>query len=310
MGKLNIPDTRKIFGANIVPKKADITGAQAWGNMILSWDWDGWIKPQIDLIAGNNVGANCIRMIGEVYGIATGMYTEAFYLARHRQLADYCASLGLHLYACCSGKGSPAQVTISNDGAVNLMMGYLQMMQQYPKVIGVDVVQESSIVAKPIDANLIDILARLRANGVTLPMTCSTHEINVASAATAPWIYSMGQYFDFIDVHSYTYPVTMQSLDGLRAAFPDKDIILGEWGRAQSITEDTRLADQKQVLDLMNSGDRRIRGGLRWAITDQDDVTTNMWGGYDVSFAPRLRELNMMRRYTGGSVARLNRLKA
>jgi len=309
MGKLNIPDTRKIFGANIVPKKADITGGQSWGNMILSWDWDGWIKPQIDLIAGNNVGGNCIRIIGEVYGIATGMYTEAFYLARHRQLADYCASIGVHLYACCSGKDTPAQVTVSNDGAVNLMAGYLRMMGEYPNVIGVDVVQESNVVAKPTDANLIEILSKLRAV-TSLPLTASTGEINLTSAGTAPWIYAMGQYFDFIDIHNYTYPVTMQSLDGLRAAFPDKDIIVGEWGRAQNITEATRLADQKQILDLMNSGDRRIRGGLRWAITDQDSVSSNQWGAYDVSFAPRLPALNLLRRHTEGSVARLNRRQA
>lgn len=310
MGKVNIPDTRKIFGANIVPKQADISGGQAWGNMILSWDWDGWIKPQIDLIAGNNVGGNCIRIIGEVFGIATGLYTEAFYLARHRQLADYCAAVGVHLYACCSGKGTPPQVTISNDGAVNLMMGYLRMMQEYPNVIGVDVVQESNVVAKPTDANLIDILARLRAAGVTLPLTASTGEINVASAATAPWIYAMGQYFDFIDVHNYTYPVTMQRFDGLRTAFPDKDILVGEYGRAQNIAIDTRLTDLKQILDLCNSGDRRIRGGLRWAITDQDSVTSNMWGLYDTSFSPSQRELNQLRRYTGGSLAAMQRCVA
>jgi hypothetical protein len=274
--------------------------------MILSWDWDGWIKPQIDLVAGNGVGCNAIRMIGGSYGIAAGMFTQAFYDARHLQLADYCASLGVYLYPCCTGKGTLNSTPISNDGIANIFATTLLKLQQYPNMIGVDLVQEANVNSAPSDANLIDIIQRVKAAGVMLPITCSTAEINLASGAVAPWITAMGQYFDFIDAHIYSFPATMQTLDYLRATFPDKDILVGEYGRAQSVAEDSRLVDLRGVLDLLNSGDQRIRGGLRWAATDQDDVTTNMWGAYDVSFAPRLRELNLLRRYTGGNVSILN----
>lgn len=308
MGKLSIPSTRKLFGFNLVPKKEDIYGGVAWEHMIQTWDWDNWIKPQIDLHAGNYIGCNALRMIGGCYGIAAGLYTQDFYDARWRQLADYCAQLGIYLYPSCTGKGTLNNSTvISNDGIANIFATSLLKLQAYSNIIGVDVVQEANVNAAPSDANLIDILRRVRAAGVTLPLTCSSGEINVASAATAPWLYAMGQHFDFVDIHNYTYPITMQSFDGVLAAFPDKDILVGEWGRPQSIAEAQRLADLKQILELMNSGERRIRGGLRWAATDQDTLATNQWGDYDVSFVPRLAEVNLLRRYTGGSVAALER---
>ena len=306
MGKLNMAYDRKIFGTNIVPKQADIAPGVAWGNLILSWDWDGWVKPQIDYMAGNAVGCNAIRMIGAAYDIAAGRFTQQFYDTRITQLLDYCASLGVYVYFCGCGKGSLTATPISNDGIANIFATTLLKAQKYSNVIGVDLVQEANVAAAPTDANLIDIIARVKAAGVALPITCSTAETNLSSAAAAPWITSMAPYFDFIDAHIYTYPVTMQTLSYLRGAFPDKDIILGEYGRAQSVAEDSRLADLKGVLDLMNSGDQYIRGGLRWASEDQDSVASNMWGAYDVSWNPRTRELNQLRRYTGGSLQAIN----
>lgn len=312
MGKLFIPDTRKLIGFNLCPKKSDVDSGpgRAWESMFLNWDWDGWIKPQIDLLIGNQIGLNCCRIISGVMGVHLGLYTQEYLNSRMRQLIEYCQAYGVHFYVAGTGKSSYAQEPVSVSQLAESIGSMLRMAQTYPNVIGADLVQEANVAAAPNDAFLVSLLANLRASGVTLPLTCSTYESNLSSAATAPWIYAMAPYFDFIDIHNYTYPIGMQAYDALRAAFPDKDILMGEFGRAKDNAADARVTDLRQALDLANSGDPRIRGGLLWAATDQDTVPANQWGVYTASFtvdAPDL--LNLLRRpgYGGRSVTERNR---
>lgn len=309
MGKLNIPNTRKLHGFNLCPKKSDVDSGpgRAWESMFLNWDWDNWIKPQIDFCAGNNIGLNCCRVISGVMGVHVGLYSQDYLNGRMRQLIEYCAGLGVHFYVAGTGKSSYAQAPVTVDQLAESMGSMLHMAQAYPSVIAADLVQEANVVAIPNDAYLIGLISALKSQGVTLPLTCSTYESSLASAATAPWIYAMAQYFDFIDLHNYTYPITMQAYDALMAAFPDKEVLIGEYGRTISIPEASRVVDLRQSIDLANSGNPRIRGGLIWAATDQDTADTNMWGIYPTTFTTRSQDTQLLlRRYTGGSVAALN----
>lgn len=309
MGKLIVPITRKIHGFNLCPKKSDVdSGAgRAWESLFLNWDWDNWIKPQIDYCAGNNIGLNCCRVISGIMGVHLGLYSQDYLNGRMRQLIEYCAGLGVHFYVAGTGKSSYAQSPVSSDQLADSMGSMLRVAQAYSSVIGADLVQESNTVAVPNDAFIVSLISALRLRGVTLPLTCSTYESSLGSAGSAPWIYAMAQYFDFIDIHNYTYPITMQAYDGLLSAFPEKDILIGEYGRDQSIAEANRIVDLRQVLDLANSGNPRIRGGLIWAATDQDTVNTNQWGLYPTTFTMRSQDTQLLlRRYTGGSVAKCN----
>ena len=54
-----------------------------------TWDWAGWLQPQIDDAA--KIG-NAVRFFGNTHCIAIGTVTRATYMAHWRQVLDYCAS--------------------------------------------------------------------------------------------------------------------------------------------------------------------------------------------------------------------------
>ena len=107
----------------------------------------------------------------------------------------------------------------------------------------------------------------------------------------------------------YGFPQNMQYFDNAKALFPSKDILIGEFGVPQSVAADAMDSNLQSGLNLANSGDPAIRGGLIWACTDQDTVNTNQWGCYDATFSPRQHMLNRMRAFTGGSVAKCNAIR-
>lgn len=314
MGALRIPGTRKLLGFNIAPKQDHLAAADVYGAMILEWDWDGWIKKQIDFCAGNRLGLNCCRLIGGQMGVLSGLYTQDYYDSKLRQLVEYCQSLGVHFYATGLGKSAYSALASGTTPMATLaatLATTLRMLQGYSNVIGCDVIQEANDGGLlPNDASIITLLGLLRAAGVTLPLTCSTAETNLTSAGTAPWIYAMAANFDYIDIHHYTYPCTQQQFDALRAAYPSQDILMGEFGRAKSAGATRVAPDLRQAMDLANSGDPRIRGGLFWAAVDQSVVSSDQWGVYTSTFTvdnEDLIRLVQRSQYGGCSVIESNR---
>lgn len=141
---------RKIKGGNIAPK----AGGGAWKGLFAQWDWDNWIKPQVDRALA--LGLNAVRLIGDPscifvdpnYGSGTiPKITQATYDARWAQLAQYCQDLGLYLYPCLISKwnvldvygigGNYQDVSITNS--VKTTAGILA---GYSNVIGFDLFQE------------------------------------------------------------------------------------------------------------------------------------------------------------------------
>src|SRR5206468_2565197 len=82
----------KVKGVNLTSKP----GAPAPRAYWKEWDWSGWIRPQIDCAIA--LGANAIRIIGDVAMILDGGMTQATYNARLRQLLAYCVENRLALY--------------------------------------------------------------------------------------------------------------------------------------------------------------------------------------------------------------------
>lgn len=88
----------KLKGGNIAPKP----GGYGWQGLFAEWDWNNWIKPQVDRAVA--LGLNSIRLIGgprcifvdPVAGLPK--ISQATYDAHWSQLADYCLRKGLYLY--------------------------------------------------------------------------------------------------------------------------------------------------------------------------------------------------------------------
>jgi hypothetical protein len=326
MAKLRIPDGRRLFGANIIPTQADVApaaGQLAWSNLFLNWDarWPVWIKPQVDYLVGNNVGANCLRMIGGLDGVAAGLYTQSYHDDKLEQLVSYVDSLGAHFFLCGSGTQSQL-VTAIGGGLTGAQYGTMQgttitRMQKYRGVIGADLIQESQGGSIG-NSFLIPMLQAARDRGATIPLTCSAA---VATSQGENWLLGITQgailqAFDFISIHCYFRAIDATFWDQFFAAAPDYDVIIGEFGRALSagaatpsdpVSKALQVSDFTRWMEMGNATDRRVRGALLWACSDQrTDDNTERWGVYDENFVPRPWMLDVVKRYTLGSLAKNN----
>jgi hypothetical protein len=302
----------RLWGANIVPKAANIaadSGRQSWAQMILNWDWSGWVKPQIDSIVGNGVGANAIRMIGAQWGVVQGFYTQDFYDAKMLQVVDYCASLGV--YFCAVGGDFSYYLgggvrTYTLDQAAASMAITMRQMQRRPNVVTLDVIQEVNNSSLTL-TELQQFIAALKASGITLPMTYSWADQPGATVdptlGNATYT-TIAPSCDFLEFHPYFVSPVLGQYGYYRTNFPTRDILIGECGRSQA--DGAALIEQDLMLALRigDQPDQAYCGTLIWACADQSVTNTDQWGLYDATFVPRQYALNCLRRYTGGSLAK------
>jgi len=335
MARLRIPDGRRLFGTNIIPPQADVApagGQQAWSNLFLNWDtrWPAWIRPQVDYLCGNAIGANCIRMIGGLDGVAAGLYSQSYHDDKLEQLVSYCNSLGVHFFLCGSGTQTQLSTAITN-GLTAAQYGAMQgttivRMQRHPNVIGCDLIQESQSGSIG-NAFLIPMIQTARDRGAAIPLTCSASVVNTALNTPAPgprgedWLLGLTQgpilqAFDFISIHTYFRAIDSSFWDQFFTAAPTYDVIIGEYGRALSAGEFTppdaasralQVSDYTRWMVMGNAPDHRVRGALSWAASDQrTDDNRERWGAYDENFVPRPWMLDTLKQFTFGSVVKNN----
>ena len=304
-----MPDGLKLFGANIVPK----TG-QGWQELWQAWDstyWLTWLKPQVDYLVGNNIGCNCIRIIGANNAVISGLFSQSYYDTRLMQLVDYCANLGVYFYGC--GGGMYPQIAWGSS-SVNAQVAdsyatTFKQLQQRSNVIGIDLLQEIDNSNYTV-ANAYSMTQLIKARGVMLPMTCSTSEVYSSGSGGTVINQVAAAGFDFLDVHLYSNnnpTPTMNYLNYFRTNYPNLDILIGEFGTSQGSDLGVEQSFGAACLNLANSGDPGIRGTLVWGCTDQDNISIasgNCWGVYDVNFVARQAKAGLLRRYTGGSLAK------
>lgn len=309
--RLRLPNHVKVFGANIC---ADVTtlnvGTGAWPAMWSEWNWDGWIKPQIDLIIGNGVGCNMIRCQGAAFAVQKGTIPMATYLARWSQLIEYCAARGVYVYPCgCTNDTDTSfALPVSTMGAV--FAEIFRHHQQYDNVACIDVIQEMDLEGASVwptrQPQLRALIEDIKSRGVTVPLTFSSGEFIDSGF---PWLTAMASYVDYLDMHLYYHSITNSSLDTMLAAFPEHDFVIGEFGaEAGWSTADAHVAYLRSALNLANIGHPRMRGGLIWCATDPRVEAGKLWGQYTYGNVPRQDRLALLRQYTGGSVVRCNRV--
>ena len=139
---LKIPASTRLRGVNIVPTfDAGVIPADQhspWSTMWRVWNWNGWIKPQIDDAAA--IG-NAIRFFGNTHCIAQGNITQATYLAQWRQVLDYSLAKGLFIYPCGGDLGHWGNFTWAQS--VALYTAWAKTLSTYSNVVGVDITNEA-----------------------------------------------------------------------------------------------------------------------------------------------------------------------
>lgn len=315
-----INTTQKLIGANLVPDPRRSVGVRRFEGMWSDvWDWDGWIKPQIDYLVGD-CGCNVIRSIGGVYGISGGRVDAGQYRDRQLQIANYLLSKGAYWYPCGDSARPDTDYVTTASVMAAIYVSHLLPLQAVGNVIGFDILNEGNFgsFSKSYYTTLI---AAIKAAGVTIPLTISTGEALTATAG-ATWINDKVELMDFVDIHNYTFPMVVTSLDYFLLGFPDKDLIIGEVGKNTTALSATGGGDGGSVVnDLQGvykialSGHPRVRGVLQWACADLEntasaggDPSFGEWGVYDTNTTPgrfisKRHKVDLIRRFTHGSVA-------
>ena len=269
---LALPGHLLIRGANITVK--DSYYPRPWHTLWLDWDWDGWIKRQVDL--ARTLGVNCIRVIGSVSVVADGALSVERYGAHWDQLLEYLAGLGMLAYPCPGqlddwGSGTPSQVA--------RIYGQLgEVFSRHANVVAIDVSNEAlnevaggrapaevQAVLSPLDRALRQTVARPLAHSVTMGRPRDWAQ---------PWLQRFLQMSDVLDVHVYYAAAPADAQGLLRNAWADLPVIIGEFGIGTERPQAARIAYFEAIRTLVTS-DRRFVGALAW------DIASPRFGLFD-----------------------------
>ncbi len=312
MGTMNFPTTTKLFGANIVPTPTECAGgAAAFTNLFIDWDWSGWVKKQIDWVAGNRIGCNVIGLIGCMDGVHSSAISQSTVNSRWVQLADYCSSLGVYLYPKPCHNNQMSGVT--NSACASYVLSILGAVSGYSNIIGCDILTEAdgwddgSGNMASANATRLNAIYTLVKAGTSIPCTYSaTLEWKRSDIRTWLGLLSM----DYLDFHPYAMngwdsPIVLSDANYWLTTYPSDDIFFGEAGSPISAGEDAQNTFLKGIANVANSGDARFRGWCDWAVQDTTGVDpSNEWGMYDASWNQRQNKANILRHYTGGYIAK------
>lgn len=267
-----VPSGTVVKGANLTVKVTQITWGDFW---VTLYDWEGWIKPQID--AAISVGANCIRTIGGIGGILGGAFTREQYLTNQTQYMDYLVSENVLSYAV--GTVTTDWGSYSLEDQISELVAYCQFIEGYENVIGIDLVQEAPS-GGPNTTDAATILAACRAV-TSKPLTFSLISGSGAVGIITAW----EPVVDYIDYHNYAQfglPFSVEDINTLRTAGIQKAILIGETGVDYAHPDsymqfeywgNTRMAYRPDVV-----------GALFWAVISPEAGTTGNFGMFDVSF--------------------------
>lgn len=280
----SIPPGVKFRGVNLVNNFTLTTAADGndiWASLWGVWDWGGLIAPQLDDIAKI---ANAVRIIGNTLVMALGNVTLTQYLARWQQFLDHAQSLGLFVYPCGGDLGHWGNYTWAQSTQTYTELA--QLLKSYPKVIGVDIVNEAS---QPLElagwtynqpepvADLLTELGNI-VRSVGLPITFS-RSVTTSSGWTQD--YFTDHLADFLDFHVYYTPAATDSLQAYgQSNSIYKKLIIGEFGIDNTFSPEDRAA-RYNAMRVMIDNDPRCIGALAWSAYDFGPTKDMQTGLFD-----------------------------
>ena len=283
MATLNLPGGTRVWGTNVIVGETSDVNA-GW----IAWDFSGRVKPQIDVTRAT--GGNCVRVTGAVQGVYEGTITLPTYLAHWAEILKYCRLKGLYCYptgGTVYARGAAVIGNTSTPGSIiHTITALATLCQSYTDVcIGIDLWNEPigtfGAISGPTPSEAAAIHTAAAAV-TTLPLAVSDYSTisqtnGFADGVTSTYsAYISAGCCDFLDFHIYADNGTVAGLDTIRAAFPTKDILIGEYGEPL-INAANRT---NRFTRAIQHGSRAswARGALVWAATDYDTNLSNMYG--------------------------------
>jgi hypothetical protein len=272
-------------GANIAPK----TG-QSFQDFFLEWDWNGWIKPQIDALS--SIGGNTVRLIGDIAGVNNGTFTQSYYDAKWSQLITYADSLGLYVYPAGGGVSQIGSLSVSE--VADTVATAADNWDDYSNVVGIDILQESvraqtsGSYALSYPEELTTPVRAVTSKPLTFSNSCP-EPFGMARMAFPLWREVLRPYVDFWDIHVYTQCPPAMIFQAFWAQGETKPIVIGEFGieQSQSVVNQTRQYQTVAKVASERYYGLHIAGVLQWAIFPQSDTASNDFGIFDNTGNPR-----------------------
>lgn len=279
-----IPGGVKFRGVNLVNNFTQTTAADGndiWASLWGVWNWSGLIAPQLEDIAKI---ANAVRIFGNTLVMALGRITLTQYLARWKQFLDHAQSLGLFVYPCGGDLGHWGKYTWAQSTETYTELA--QLLESYPNVIGVDIVNEASQPLErvgwtynqpePVADLLTELGSIVRSAG--LPITYSR---SVATSSGWTQDYFTDHLGDFLDFHVYYLPEATDSLQAYgQSSSVYKTLIIGEFGIGNTVSPEDRAAYYNAVR-VMIDNDPRCMGALAWSAYDFGPTKNMQTGLFD-----------------------------
>lgn len=267
-------------GSNIVPK-----ANQGFDMLFAEWDWNGWIKPQIDLI--HEYGGNTVRLIGDIAGVNAGTFTQSYYAGRWAELINYAASLGMYTYPAGGGLTQVGNLTITQ--VANSLAAIAAELDKHPTVIGFDIIQESvrTTLSTIVMTNPADLFGPVR-SATTKPLTASHFSNENAGTLrfeTQFWKERLRPHVDFWDIHLYSKTPPALIYNAFWSQGEDKPIVIGEYGVSASKGVVAQTDAYQQALDVVNCryDGLHVAGALSWGVYS---TVTNDYGMFTTSGTP------------------------
>lgn len=298
LAAVRVPPNVRLRGSNIVCSRNplgqpyEMYGANVWAAMWTTWDWEGWIKPQIDDAAALG---NAVRLWGSVQTFLRGNITEQTYFLRWQQMLDYCASKGLYMLPSGSDLADAAQLLMTSSKAASHYATWANMLSEYPGVVGVDLMNEAWGLAVTGNVDNAWLLPVLRAcadavHAQGLPVAPSFPLFDSSLWSWSPKgpdpagrlfaKYPVDPFFelsDYLDIHLYATSTPAQVASTYEKAWAaGKPMIFGEFGIGADASPAARTNFYKTVRGLVSARSDNA-GALAWSCYDVND-TDNQFG--------------------------------
>lgn len=298
MADIPINFTGKVRGWNLTSKPGHPLESAYW----VEWDWTGWIRRQIDYAM--SLGANCIRLIGDVAMVQNALITQNTYNTQLQQLVKYCIDNGLAYYYCgCALWGTDgvdngttaltdAQIASIISASIGSITGVSGAPDYRASIIGCEIVSEPNVLTLPhlSTARVNNIYSLVKPN-VPSTIGCTFGATDTVQSTT--WVNAVLASLDYLDYHIYpqnytisTQPTPTDITNGPRTNWPTKDVFFGEGGLDTSVYTGAQARSWIDgLMTLYNMSDSHVRGGLTWAV--QDQTSTQNYGAFDGTWAAR-----------------------
>jgi hypothetical protein len=268
---------RQLKGSNIIPDLVDLAdddpSASAWLNLWTRWNWD-WISTSVQRAA--SLGANTIRLIGDVNAVHSGAIDEVTYHNRLQQVVSLCDSLGCKFYYCAIDLRHKREA--DPDFIGRFLAGVAALLARNKNVVAIELCNEVAsgyqLYPESDVVNWITAWSKaIRASAPAIPLSIS----DVAPGTLGDKISATDYYakyadsVDFFDLHVY---------EGL-AAGPDSKILapyelavnrpllIGEFGADRSVPGEQPGLVYANVRQLRDSSSL-VAGALQWGAVNDD----------------------------------------